>query len=50
MNIKFKSFHFILLFKVLYDYILSRCLMSLSTTIFILEPPFFAIKKHLVFS
>nr|DAY20539.1 MAG TPA: hypothetical protein [Caudoviricetes sp.] len=45
MNIKFKIFHFILLFKVLFDYILSRCFMSSSTTIFISMPPFFAIKK-----
>nr|DAW53153.1 MAG TPA: hypothetical protein [Caudoviricetes sp.] len=50
MNIKFNFFHFILLFKVLFDYILSRCLASSSTTIFIFVPPFFVIKKHLVFS
>nr|DAY05439.1 MAG TPA: hypothetical protein [Caudoviricetes sp.] len=29
--------------------LLSRCFMSTSTTIFISIPPFFAIKKHLVF-
>nr|DAJ21534.1 MAG TPA: hypothetical protein [Siphoviridae sp. ct8IY7] len=29
---------------------ISRSLMSFSTTIFIFVPPFFAIKKHLVFS
>nr|DAJ38807.1 MAG TPA: hypothetical protein [Caudoviricetes sp.] len=45
MNINFKFFHFILLFKVLFDYIISRSLMSFSTTIFIFVPPFFAIKK-----
>nr|DAQ20707.1 MAG TPA: hypothetical protein [Caudoviricetes sp.] len=44
MNINFKFFHFILLFKVLCDYF-PRCLMSLSTTIFIYIPPFFCNKK-----
>nr|DAW80868.1 MAG TPA: hypothetical protein [Caudoviricetes sp.] len=44
MNIKFKSFHFILLFKVLCDYF-PRCLMSLSTTIFILCTSFLCNKK-----